>query len=484
MTEEQYKLIQEPVFRWFHELCQIPRPSLDEGQISDYLLQWAKERGLEAEQDGARNVFVRKPACAGYEKAPCVMLQAHMDMVCEKAPNVDHDFTRDPIQWQIEGDRLTTGGRTTLGADDGIGVAYAMSVLDSHDISHPELEVLFTTAEEEDFSGAAGFDTSKMRAVRLINLDHACGREILCGSCGGQAVDLRIPIRSSPVPEGWTVCKLTVAGLSGGHSGEDIHRGHGNASSLLVRVLLAFEEKVPFKVRVGPVVGGSFRLAIPRDASAVVCFPKEQETILRQIIREQREEMAQEFSATGQNLSITLTPAQLPGWCADPDPLLTAALLAPDGIYQMNETLVGLVDTSDNMGEIYLTETELHMVFEIRSARPSLGNYLYQRMCRLSKMLGGTCETSKGYPSWEFQPNSPLRETAGETYRSLFGGEPDYLTVHAGLEVGCLSQKKPGLEAIAIGPDCGNFHSPSEEMSISSARRSYQLLCGILERCQ
>lgn len=482
MTEEQKLLIQEPVFHWFNELCQIPHPSFREGRISDYLVRWAKDRGLEAEQDGVNNVFIRKPAAAGYESAPCVMLQAHMDMVCEKAPDVAHDFDRDPIQWQIEGDRITTGGRTTLGADDGVGLAYAMAVLDDDSLPHPELEVLFTTAEEEDFTGALGFDASKMRSTRLINLDHACDREVLCGSCGGQAVDMRIPVTSGPVPEGWTACELLVSGLNGGHSGEDIHRGHGNANSLLARVLLAFEGKTALKL--GPVIGGSFRLAIPRNASAVVCFPAEQEQTLRWIVREQEEEMAGELSATGKNLSVILNPVPAPEWCADPMQLLTAALLAPDGIYQMNETLVGLVDTSDNMGEIYLTEKELRLVFEIRSAKASLGNYLYQRMCRLAAVMGGACETGKSYSSWEFQPDSRLREIAGEAYRGLFDGEPDYITVHAGLEVGCLSQKKPGLDAISIGPNCWNFHSPSEEMSISSTRRVYQFLCSILERCR
>lgn len=482
MTADQKQLIQEPVFHWFHELCQIPRPSFREETISDFLLHWAKERGLGAEQDAVKNVFIRKPASTGYENAPCIMLQAHMDMVCEKALDVKHDFDRDPIQWQIEGDRITTGGRTTLGADDGIGLAFAMAILDDDSLLHPELEVLFTTAEEEDFTGASGFDSSRMRAARLINLDHACDREILCGSCGGQAVDVRIPVDSRPVPDAWTACVLSVSGLNGGHSGEDIHRGHGNANSLLARVLLAFECKTSFKL--GAVTGGSFRLAIPRDAAAVVYFPAEQEETLQRIIREQEREMAQELSVTGRNLSITLTPVEPEDWCIDPSPLLTAALLAPDGIYQMNETLTGLVDTSDNMGEIYLTRTELHLVFEIRSARPSLGNYLYQRIYRLAKVMGGTCEASKQYPSWDFRPDSLLRKIAGEAYVSRFGKEPDYLTIHAGLEVGCLFQKKPDLDAISIGPNCWNFHSPSEEMSISSARKVYQFLCDILERCR
>lgn len=483
MTDEQETLLREPVFRYFHDICQVPRPSMREGQISDYLLNWALERGLEAQKDGTNNVLIRKPAAPGYEDAPCVMLQAHMDMVCEKAPGIDHDFDRDPIVWQIDEDRISTGGRTTLGADDGIGVAFVLAVLAEKELPHPELEVLFTTAEEEDFSGAANFDTGKMRADKIINLDHACDREILCGSCGGMAVELKAPVVSGPVPAGWEARQLTVSGLQGGHSGEDIHRGHGNASTFMVRVLLSFEE-AGLTYRLGPVMGGSFRLAIPRDAHAVVCFPREQTETMEQIVREQTQIMKKELSVTGANLNIRFESVSRPDWCAEGDRFVTAAVLIPDGIYQMNESLVGLVDTSDNVGEMYLEENQLRMVAEIRSARPSLGNYLFQRMCRLAKLLGGTCEASKAYPSWEFHPQSQFREIAGQAYRTLFGEEPTYLTVHAGLEVGFLSEKKPELDAIAIGPDCWNFHSPTEQLSISSARKVYQFLCEVLKNCR
>ena len=349
MNAEQERLLQEPVFRHFHTLCQIPHPSFREEQISRYLFDWACERGLEAHRDAHRNVLIRKPAAAEYENAPGVMLQAHMDMVCEKAPGAAHDFETDPIRWQIEGDRINTNGRTTLGADDGIGVALALSVLEDDSLPHPALEVLFTTAEEEDFSGAAGFDTAAMRSRYLINLDHCCDREFLCGSCGGQAAELEVPVESGAVPEGWIACTLTVSGLLGGHSGEDIHRGHGNAISLLVRLLLALEEQgIPFQL--GPVAGGSFRLAIPRDAAAVVCFPAGAQEKLRSAVEQLKDAFAMELSASGAQLTVSLASTERPAWCAAPDALLTAALLSPDGIYQMNETLTGLVDTSDNMG--------------------------------------------------------------------------------------------------------------------------------------
>ena len=216
MSAATEALCNHPVFRFFRVISDIPRPSKHEEQISQFLFRWARERGLEAEQDEKLNILIRKPATPGYEGAPGIMLQAHMDMVCEKAPEAEHDFMKDPIHWELDGDILSTGRRTTLGADDGIGVAMAMAVLDDDTLSHPALEVLFTTAEEDDFSGAEHFDVSKMTATRLINLDHANEKQILCGSCGGISAELTVPIASGPVPEGWSAFELAVDGLHGG----------------------------------------------------------------------------------------------------------------------------------------------------------------------------------------------------------------------------------------------------------------------------
>lgn len=482
MSAATQALCGQPVFRFFRAISDIPHPSKQEKQLSDYLLRWARERGLEAQQDGEHNIFIRKPAASGYETAPCVMLQAHMDMVCEKAPGVEHDFQKDPIHWELDGDMLSTGGRTTLGADDGMGVAMAMAVLDDDTLPHPALEVLFTTAEEEDFSGSEGFDFDKMTATRLINLDHANEKQILCGSCGGISAELTVPIPSGPVPEGWTAVEIAVDGLHGGHSGEDIHRGHGNAVTLLARVLLALGQTGELKL--GPVKGGTFRLAIPREAAAVVCIPREREQALAELLAGQEALLRRELSATGDKLTIRARPTEKPDWCSPPERFLAALLLAPDGIYQMNETLVGLVDTSDNMGECYLDQTGLRLVFEIRSARDSLRDYLFQRIRQLALLLGGQCAQRSPYPSWDFQPDSPLRQAAERVYVRQFGHMPEYLTVHAGLEVGLFSQRKPGLDAISIGPDCWNFHSPSERVSVSSAQRTYELLRGILTECR
>lgn len=478
MKERIAQLCYNRVFHHFHQICQIPHGSGNEKALSDYIYKWAQESGFETEQDQWDNVFIRKPATPGYESAPTVMLQAHIDMVCEKADWYEHDFTKDPIEWVIEGDKLTTGGKTTLGADDGIGVALAMAILEDDELQHPALEVLFTVMEEEDLSGAEHFDTSKMQAKYLFNLDHVNEKEILCGSCGGMQVDIRIPVISDEIPEGWKSYRLSVSGLKGGHSGEDIHRGRGSANVLLNRMLMVIEGICCFCL--GAIKGGSFRLAIAREAEAVVWFdPSNYDTVSEKLAAFE-EEARSELAETAKNVVVTLTPCEAPAWGIQPGRVIDAMALCPDGIYQMNEMLTGLVDTSDNVGEIYLDQHELHFVIEIRAARNSRRTYLFQRMQRLAHMFGGTCHFCNAYPSWYFQSESKLRELCGQVYEQSFGEKPNFLTVHAGLEVGYFFETKPDIDAVSIGPNCWDFHSPSEALSISSTQRVYGYLTSVL----
>ncbi len=469
MQGEISALREHPVFRHFWEICRIPHGSGRERALSDRILAWAGEQGLEAEQDTFCNVLVRKPASPGLENAPGVMLQAHLDMVCEKAAGVEHDFTSDPIQWVVEGDVLSTGGRTTLGADDGLGVALILALLEDPGPVHPPLEALFTTNEEEDMSGAEGFDCAAMNSRYLINLDNTLENQILCGSCGGIQADVRIPLPTAPVPGDQGTYRLSVSGLRGGHSGEDIHRGRGNANQMLTRLLLAVCER--WDTRLVSIRGGSFRLAIPRDAEAVFTFPREAEGEVRQVVERLQEDFRRELALTADGVTVKLEPAEPASLGALPDRVLDALTLAPDGICQMNEALTGLVDTSDNLGEVYLEGEQLHLVLEIRSARESLRTWVVQRLERLAKLLGGTLETCRSYPSWNFRPRSRLRDTVAREYRAFYGGEPDIRTVHAGLEVGYLLSGKPEVDAVSLGPDCWDFHSPSESLRISSAKK-------------
>ena len=478
MEAQQEQLCQDRVFTHFYQICQIPHGSGNEKALSDHIYSWALQLGLEAKQDSWNNVFIRKKASPGFENAPGVMLQAHLDMVCEKADGIAHDFAKDSIEWVIDGDKLSTGGKTTLGADDGIGVALAMALLEDDTLQHPLIEALFTTMEEEDLSGAEHFDIGSAKSSYLINLDHVNEKEILCGSCGGMQVDIHIPVIAKPIPKEWESYRLTVSGLRGGHSGEDIHRGRGSANTLINRILMELEGCCRFLL--GPIRGGSFRLAIPRDAEAIVWFhPEQLHTVLSEIEKLQQS-IREELAETADGVMFGLEPAQAEPWGVVPPKVLDAIALCPDGIYQMNELLTGLVDTSDNLGEVYLDQNELHLVIEIRAAHDSSRTYLFQCMTRLANILGGTCQCSNTYPSWEFQAKSSLRELCSKVYREQYGEDPKLLTVHAGLEVGYFCAGKPGMDAVSLGPDCWDFHSPSETLRISSVKRVYRYLSHVL----
>lgn len=471
------------VFYHFARLCEIPHQSFKEKALSDFLLAWAKERGLYATQDHKWNVFIKKPATPGYENAPAVMLQAHIDMVCEKADGVTHDFDRDPIHLELEGDLLTTGGRTTLGADDGIGVAYAMAVLEADDLAHPPLEVLFTTAEEEDLSGAQEVDASGFEARLLINIDNAVEHELLAGSCGGMGAELTLPMESGEIPEGYTALKLKISGLPGGHSGEDINKGHGNANILLGRLLNSCRQQFSFMV--GDMTGGSFRLAIPREAACVLLLPADKAPVLREtaarfnvIYKKEYEVVAPELAVTVEETGFPEKQAILP---ESVERLITAILLSPNGISEMNNAVSGVVESSDNLGEICLEDGTAKLVYEIRASFDTTRAYIYEKIESLASLLGGTCRSFADYPSWEFNPVSRLRELTTEVYRREFNGEIKTMVVHCGLECGCLYPKMPGLDAISIGPDCWGLHSPRERLSISSSERMYHLIIKVLE---
>lgn len=474
----------------FAKLCEIPHPSFKEKRISDYLLGWAVNQGLEASQDEYHNVLIRKPATPGYENAPAVMLQAHIDMVCEKAPEVEHDFDTDPIRIQLDGDLLSTGGRTTLGADDGIGVAYGMAILEAEDTPHPPLEVLFTTAEEEDLSGAQNVDASSFKARMLINIDNAVEHELLAGSCGGIGVELALPAEIQPVPTGCLAYQLTISGLLGGHSGEDIHRGHGNANILLGRLLYACVKELP--VRIGSLSGGSFRLAIPRDAQAVIYIPVDKKEKFKEIVEKTAAVFRREYEAVSPDFAVTVLGERGAGTgnaeirASSPEAarrLVQALYLSPNGISEMNNAVPGVVESSDNVGELRLETTEgrFVIVYEIRASFDSTREYLYQKIQVLAELLGGTFRGFADYPSWSFNPHSKLREIASEVYQREFGEEIVTKAVHAGLECGCLMPKMPGLDAISIGPDAWGLHSPQERLSVASTDRVYWFVKKMLE---
>lgn len=477
-TEEFKK---SPVYKNFKEISNIPRNSFNEKAISDFLFKWAKELGLEVYQDERLNIFIRKNATWGYEDAPTVLLQAHMDMVCDKSPNSDHDFSVDPIEFYIDGDLISTRGKTTLGADNGIGVAYILSILESEDISHPRLEALLTTVEEEDMSGAINFNSKDVTAEYLINLDHANDKEILIGSCGGMGVKINLQLNKDSIDNSYKYFRISVDGLLGGHSGEDIHRGNGNANILLGRIL---NKCKVFGIKLIGIKGGNFRLAIPREAEATIAVPLVNLELLKTIIIELENIILQEYGNNLNNLRVSINEIELDSNSCfsdnDLEKLILILYMSPNGILEMNNKLLWVVESSCNVGEVYIDGDNLIVIYEIRATLDSQVNYTYEKIKLMCELVGANDKSFSIYPGWKYNINSNLKSIATNVYVDMFGEEPNITAVHAGIECGCLIENKKSLDAISIGPNAWGFHSPTERVSISSIIKVWEYLKQVL----
>lgn len=465
------------VLNLFEQLSQIPRESGNEKAVSDWIRDWALERGLEVRQDDIWDLLITKPASKGYEDHPPVLMQAHIDMVCEKDSDSDHDFNKDPIRFKTDGDWILSATGTTLGADNGVGVAAAMAVLGDKDLPHPPLEVVFTVQEETTFAGAETVDVSSCKAKRMINLDHADERELIVGSCGGTGVIFTMLLeREGNVPEGKQAFLIRVSGLKGGHSGEDIHRGRGNAINLLLRLLENAD------VSIVSITGGTNRLAIPREAEAVV-FASDAKA-LQETVAEAEAVFRKEYGQAP-DLAITVESAAETGAPLTEEAfrkIASAVRLYPNGIAQMNGNLEGLVESSDNIGIISTEGDVLTLTSEVRGAYQSTVADITKTIEALAEIMGAEVEYFGGYVPWEFEAESELRNLAVGLYKEMFGGEMKQLALHAGLECGFFAEKIPGIDLISIGPDCQYFHSPQERVSITSIGHFYEFLKALLAR--
>ena len=491
-----------PLF-YFSQLAEIPRDSGKEKAVSDFLLNWALERGLDAYQDAVWNLIIKKTGSAGREAEEPVILQAHLDMVCEKDSTSRHNFETDPIPLRLEGDWLTSAAGTTLGSDDGIGVAYIMAVLADETLSHPPIEALLTVQEESTFAGAANVDWSLLLGKRLINLDQSVENEVLCGACGGTGMQMRVPLVQEPIPEDFQTMRVTISGLEGGHSGEDIHRGRGSASALLARGLQSCKENLHglqgskadgrSKLRIVEFTGGTSRLAISREAGTVFAIAKTDVEACEQLWSELEQQWKKEYETTAKRLHVQVqtgtkesndckTKKQSCYTAESGEKILAALRLFPDGIQQMNGTFPGTVESSNNLGIVRTEETELVMTAEARGAYASTIEAIRQKVLCLADLLGGTCEFFAAYVPWEYRSDSPLRRLAMDTYREAFRTELKPVVVHAGIECGFFLQAKPDLDAISIGPTAQYFHSPKERLQVSSTLREWMFLKELLER--
>lgn len=465
----------EKVFYYFEEISKIPRGSGNEKQISDYLYNLAKSKSWEVIQDEHLNIIIKKPATKGYENAPTVMLQGHMDMVCEKNEGVEHDFEKDPIKLRIvDGSIYAT--ETTLGADNGIAVAYALSVLDS-DIPHPSLEVLITTDEEKGMTGAENIDGSLFKSKYLLNLDSEEEGVFTSGCAGGSEIDFKIPVKFQSFKE--KAYKISVKGLSGGHSGTDINKEKGNANKILGRILYDLMDSVDL----ANVDGGSKTNAIPREANAVITTKNFSNVIEK--INKWNEILKNELAFTDPSVTVTIQELDKEVFPLEKEifkKIVALINIIPVGVLSRS-TVIDLVICSNNLGVITTDEKYITLFNHPRSSVETLlTEGFIPAMTQLAEIMNVECEKGSFYPGWAYAKESAIRDICIEVYKDMYNKEPVVGAIHAGLECGLLMGKIPGLDAISMGPDAYDAHSPNEHVSISSVENVYNLLCEILKR--
>lgn len=470
------------VFTFFEEICQIPHGSKNTKQISDYCAAFAKARGLNYIQDQSNNVIIFKDGSVGYEQAEPVIIQGHLDMVCEKENGVDIDFEQQGLDLYVDGDLLKARG-TTLGGDDGIAIAYALAILDDDSIVHPPLEVVFTVDEEIGMLGAETIDVSMLKGRKLLNIDSEEEGIFLTSCAGGLQANCQIPV--SRIDMDGICYELKVTGLMGGHSGVEIHKERGNAIVLLGRVLTSLSNQVSFAIE--QIEGGLKDNAIPREARAIILLESEQsEQELFAQVESLEQELKKEYRIADPQIAI-----QCQKMGQEKKSVLHSSFAAkvlfflrmmPNGVQNMSMDIDGLVETSLNAGIMKLSEELFSVCFSIRSSVTSRKYELAERLSFLTEFLGGEAEIGGDYPAWEYRAESPLRELMSETYRDLFQEEPKIEAIHAGLECGILSGKIPDLDCVSFGPNIFDIHTPEERLSISSTERIWRFLVEFLKR--
>ena len=470
----------ERVFYYFEEITKIPHGSGNTKQISDYLVGFARAHGLKYIQDESNNVIIFKDASKGYEKAPCVILQGHMDMVCEKTPESSHDFTKDPLELVVEGDYVSAKD-TTLGGDDGIAVAYALALLEDDSLCHPALEVLITVDEEIGLLGAAALDTTPLKGRYLINLDSEEEGYLWVGCAGGLTAQTNIPVKYQEA-DGMK-SEITVSGLLGGHSGSEIDKNRANATLLLGRFLFEAREKGPYVL--AEIEGGQKDNAIPRTARALILTDEETGAEIQKFAGEFTRNLQKEY--TGSDDGITVT-AEARGTGKEPvlhpvslEKVLFFLIHYPNGIQKMCGYMEGLVETSCNLGITRLTPEGLACSASVRSSVATEKKALADKIAYLTEFLGGEYKAEGDYPSWEYKQDSRLRPYMVDVYEKLFHVKPQVRVIHAGLECGLFYEKIPGLDCVSLGPDMKDIHTTEEQLSISSVQKVWEYLLEVLK---
>lgn len=474
---EQYEP-KEPL-RYFEKLCSIPHGSRNTKKISDYCMEFAKERGLEAFQDEMNNVIIIKEATEGYENTDPIIIQGHLDMVCEKTQESTIDFEKDGLELETDGKYLWAKG-TTLGGDDGIAIAYALAILDSDDIPHPRVEAVFTVDEEIGLLGAQGVDLSPLKGKRLLNIDSEQEGTVLTSCAGGLTLESSIPLKREE--KSGVEYEVVLTGMVGGHSGAEIDKGQGNSNVLMGRILHMVSTQM--QVGVLSAEGGSKDNAIPRHTAATVLVADEDSTKLEEYLSDLSDELQKEYTPADAGMHIEFrkvgeaTKLVLTEHSAQV--VYNALMNLPNGIQTMSKDIPGLVETSLNMGVMRLKEETLEMTQSIRSSKESAKKYLTQRCKAMIDLLGGTSVEQGNYPGWAYKADSKLRELFVKVYTEQYGEPPKVEAIHAGLECGLFSDKIEDLDCISIGPNIYDIHTYEERLDLESTKRTWDVILGIL----
>ncbi|UZE96086.1 aminoacyl-histidine dipeptidase [Alkalimarinus alittae] len=473
------------IWHYFNQLCEIPRPSKHEQALVTHILKLAHTKNLDAFTDSAGNVIIRKPASKGRENATAIVMQSHLDMVPQKTDASTHDFFTDPIEPYIDGEWVTANG-TTLGADNGIGVAAILAVMLSEDIEHGPLEALLTVDEEAGMGGATNLEAGVLNARLLLNLDTEEEGELYVGCAGGIDVNIAIPVEWEAIPDHYTALRLSVKDLKGGHSGIDIHKGLGNAVKLATRIALESRHDFP-DLRISRFEGGTLRNAIPRNSEITVVLPKQQQEDFEDYVNAMTLLFRSELSAANDTVTADIHPQnnQSPSKCLTNESqlqLLNALYRCPNGVIKMSSIFDGVVETSNNLATVSLNEQSCAAQCLVRSS----DNTAREKACALIQSVFSEANanviTDNAYPGWQPAPASPLLTTMQNVYKNTFGKDAKIQVIHAGLECGLLGQKYPEWDMISFGPTIRGAHSPDERVHIESVQLFWTYLLAALKK--
>jgi dipeptidase D len=475
-------LYPQPLWQWFAQICAIPHPSKHEQALSQHIQAWARDKGLALTEDQVGNLIIKKPATAGMENRKTVVIQAHLDMVPQKNSDKVHDFIKDPIEAYIDGDWVKANG-TTLGADNGIGMASALAILGSDEIKHGPLEVLLTVDEEAGMSGAFGVQPGMLQAEILINTDSEQEGEIYMGCAGGVDAEFSVAAQWQHSAGAVTAFNLSLTGLKGGHSGVNIHLGRGNANKLLARFLADYSPEL--ELAIAAFNGGSLRNAIPREASVTLTVPATKVAQLQQQVVAFEAVLKQELAAVEPALKLSLTET------VTPQQVLTSTVqrtlvnllnVCPNGVMRMSDEVEGVTETSLNMGVITTKDSSIQVLCLIRSLIDSGRAQVESMLSSLAQLGGASIKFSGAYPGWKPNPDSPVMAIVNQTYQDIYHKQPVIMVIHAGLECGLFKKPYPDMDMVSIGPTIRFPHGPDEMVNITTVGQYWQLLLAVLAR--